>query len=85
MDYSGSGSGSGSDTMGSGSDTMGSGSDTMGSGSGSGSASEAMLADGTYLARLAMGDSTRTISPSALHSALIAYATLSLIISFRFL
>ncbi|KAG5526801.1 hypothetical protein RHGRI_032914 [Rhododendron griersonianum] len=79
------GSGSGSGTMGSGSGTTGSGSETMGSGSGSGSASEAMLADGTYLARLAMGDSTRTLSPSALHSALIAYATLSFIFSFLYL
>ncbi|KAF7126259.1 hypothetical protein RHSIM_Rhsim11G0191000 [Rhododendron simsii] len=79
------GSDSGSGTMGSGSGAMGSGSETMGSGSGSGSASEAMLSDGTYLARLAMGDSTRTLSPSALHSAVIAYATFFFIFSFLYL
>uniref|UniRef100_A0A5B7ASP3 Thaumatin-like protein 1b n=1 Tax=Davidia involucrata TaxID=16924 RepID=A0A5B7ASP3_DAVIN len=62
--------------------TDGSGSEMMGSGSGSGS--EAMLADGSWLAGLAMGDSTRTTSPSSLHFALTASATFSLILSFIF-
>ncbi|KAA8546094.1 hypothetical protein F0562_020455 [Nyssa sinensis] len=53
-------------------------------GSGSGSGSETMLADGSWLAGLAMGDSTRTLPP-ALHSGLIASATSSLIFSFLFL
>ncbi|CAL5341286.1 unnamed protein product [Camellia sinensis] len=74
--------GSGSETMdsGSGFGTMGSGSEIMGSGSGSGSGG-AMLADGSWLAGLAMGDSTRIHSPcAALHSALIASATFSFLL-----
>lgn len=56
-----------------GSDSSGSG--EMGSDSGSGS--QALLADGSYLAGLAMGDSSRSLSSSsryALGCALLAYA-----------
>ncbi|KAJ9189591.1 hypothetical protein P3X46_000865 [Hevea brasiliensis] len=62
-----SGSGSGLEYSGSGSD---SGSESI-SGSGTGSG-ETMLADGSWLAGLAMGDSHRTVSPIALKSALLA-------------
>ncbi|KAG6651596.1 hypothetical protein I3843_06G117600 [Carya illinoinensis] len=81
---SGSGSGEGSDTgsgSAEGSDT-GSGYSVSGSGSGSG---EATIADGSWLAGLAMGDSPRTLSPSTFQSALIAWATLSLTLSLQFL
>jgi hypothetical protein len=64
----------------------GSGYSVPGSGSGSGSGSgEAMLADGSWLAGLAMGDSSRTLSPSVLQSALISWATLSLTLSMLYL
>ncbi|KAJ7967181.1 Thaumatin [Quillaja saponaria] len=46
----------------------------LGSTSGSG---EAIMADGSYLAGLAMGDSPRTISVSTLYSSLMATATFS--------
>ncbi|XP_028113346.1 thaumatin-like protein 1 [Camellia sinensis] len=70
------------DGSGSGMTGSGSGSETMGSGSGSGSA---MLADGSWLAGLAMGDSTMTLSPSTLHSLLITSSTFSFILSFLYL
>ncbi|KAL6963726.1 Thaumatin-like protein 1 [Sarracenia purpurea var. burkii] len=74
------GSGSGSVSVGSGmgSEPMNSGSETTGSGSGTGSESEAMMGDASWLAGLAMGDSSRTLSPAAAasYSALIASATL---------
>ncbi|KAF3434682.1 hypothetical protein FNV43_RR21767 [Rhamnella rubrinervis] len=50
-----------------------SGSESGSTGSGSG---QTMLADGSWLAGLAMGDSPRTVSPSSLQSALIALAAL---------
>ena len=59
-----------------------------GSGSGSGSesgAGEAELADGSWLAGLAMGDSPRILSPSTLKSAVIALATLSISLSVIYL
>ncbi|KAL3515010.1 hypothetical protein ACH5RR_021912 [Cinchona calisaya] len=60
----------------------GSGSMVMGSGSESShTGSEAMLADGSYLAGLAMGDSTRTLSASVLHSAGL-FALAAFILSF---
>ncbi|KAM7479428.1 hypothetical protein LguiA_027641 [Lonicera macranthoides] len=72
----------GSGIMGSGSGTeTGSGSSNMGSGTGSGS--EALLADGSYLAGLAMGDSPRVLPPRALQSALISF--LLLVFSFVYL
>ncbi|KAJ4716007.1 Thaumatin [Melia azedarach] len=61
---------------------VGSGYPGSGSGSGSGSASgETMLADGSYLAGLAMGDSPRTALPSAG----LAFTALSLVFSFSYL
>ncbi|GAB4853187.1 Thaumatin-like protein 1 [Ancistrocladus abbreviatus] len=85
----GSGSESGSGSMyyeaGSGTDAgSGSGSESV-PGSQSGSQSEAMLADGSWLAGLAVGDSTKTVTPSTLQSALIVSTTLSLILSFIYL
>lgn len=78
----GSQSGSGYSASGSGSDS-GSGYSVSGSGSGS-EAGEAMMADGSWLAGLAMGDSPRTLSPSGLQSALLAWIiTLSLTLSLR--
>lgn len=74
---SGSESETGSGTMGSGS---GMGSSDMGSGTGSGS--EALLADGSYLAGLAMGESPRVLSPRALQSALLSFL---LVVVFYFL
>ncbi|XP_057496029.1 thaumatin-like protein 1 [Actinidia eriantha] len=59
-----------------------SGSETVYSGTGSGS--EAMLADGSWLAGLAMGNSAQTLSPTPLSSVLIASATLSFILSFLY-
>ncbi|PON90013.1 Thaumatin [Trema orientale] len=58
------------------------------SGTGSGSRTGSgpggnILADGSWLAGLAMGDSPRTVSPSTLHSALIAYAAFYVIFFFR--
>ncbi|GFY89862.1 pathogenesis-related thaumatin superfamily protein [Actinidia rufa] len=58
-----------------------SGSETVYSDTGSGS--EAMLADGSWLAGLAMGNSAQTLSPP-LSSVLIASATLSFILSFLY-
>ncbi|KAG7978193.1 hypothetical protein I3843_05G072000 [Carya illinoinensis] len=73
---SGSGSGSGSES--------GSGYSVPGSGSESGSgAGEALMTDGSWLAGLAMGDSSRTHSPSTVQSALIAFATLPLALAFH--
>uniref|UniRef100_A0A6M2EAT6 Uncharacterized protein n=1 Tax=Populus davidiana TaxID=266767 RepID=A0A6M2EAT6_9ROSI len=69
----GSGTGSGVEYTGS-----GSGIDS-GAGSGTGSGGETMLADGSWLAGLAMGDSYKTTSPSALQSAIMAFTTLVLI------
>jgi hypothetical protein len=69
----GSGTGSGLEYTGS-----GSGIDS-GAGSGTGSGGETMLADGSWLAGLAMGDSYKTASPSALQSAIMAFTTLVLI------
>lgn len=65
----GSGTGSGVEYTGSGS----------GIDSGTGSGGETMLADGSWLAGLAMGDSYKTASPSALQSAVMAFTTLVLI------
>lgn len=48
---------------------------------GSGGGSDAMLTDGSWLAGLAMGDSTRTRSFSVLHSLFIAFSSLFLLIS----
>ncbi|XP_059463086.1 thaumatin-like protein 1 isoform X2 [Corylus avellana] len=83
------GSGSEYSVPGTGYSVSGSGSGSVpGSQSGSGSESgsgEAMFADGSYLAGLAMGDSSRTLSPSALQSALISWATLSLTLSMLYL
>ncbi|XP_059647486.1 thaumatin-like protein 1 [Cornus florida] len=62
---------------------LGSGSDMTVSDSGSGS--EAILADGSWLAGLAMGHSTRALSATALHFALTASSTLSLILSLLYL
>ncbi|XP_027162720.1 thaumatin-like protein 1 [Coffea eugenioides] len=57
----------------------GSGSMVIDSGSESDTGSQAMLADGSYLAGLAMGGSTRTLAASVLHSGLLfAVAALSL-------
>ena len=57
----------------------GSGSMVIDSGSESDTGSQAMLADGSYLAGLAMGASTRTLAASVLHSGLLfAVAALSL-------
>lgn len=67
----GTGSGSGVDP---GLTYSGSGSGSTGSGSG-----QTMVADGSWLAGLAMGDSPRTVSPSSLQSALIALAALFII------
>ncbi|XP_057499986.1 thaumatin-like protein 1 [Actinidia eriantha] len=64
------------DGSGSGSMDSGTGSGTMGSGSGSGHG--AMLADGSYLAGLAMGDSTKNLTPAA-------FITLSFILSSLYL
>uniref|UniRef100_A0A5B7AS29 Thaumatin-like protein 1b n=1 Tax=Davidia involucrata TaxID=16924 RepID=A0A5B7AS29_DAVIN len=64
-------------------DGSGSGSGSERTGLGSGSGSETTLA-GSWLAGLAMGDSTRTVS-SALHSGLIAFVTFSLMFSFLYL
>ncbi|GAB4838502.1 Thaumatin-like protein 1 [Ancistrocladus abbreviatus] len=50
-------------------------------GSQSGSQSQAMLADGSWLAALAMGDSAKTVTPSALQSALILSTSFYLILS----
>lgn len=76
---SGSVAGSGITDSGSGSESV-SGAGIMG-GSGTGSGSEAMMADGSWLAGLAMGDSTRTLSlcGSVLQSVVIASTFLSLI------
>lgn len=73
---SGSGSGSGLEDSGSGS-YSGSGTYSgSGSGAGVGSGSgQTMLADGSWLAGLAMGDSHRTASPTALKSAVMALIT----------
>ncbi|XP_052191691.1 thaumatin-like protein 1 [Diospyros lotus] len=78
------GSVSGATIAGSGAGTVGDGSQTMGSsvGSGSGSVSQAELADGSWLAGLAMGDSATTRCP---FSAVVAAATLSFILSFVYL
>ncbi|KAJ6402957.1 hypothetical protein OIU84_014964 [Salix udensis] len=46
-----------------------------GAGSGTGAGGETMLADGSWLAGLAMGDSYKTTTPSALQSALMAFTT----------
>lgn len=75
---------------GSGSGYPGSGAGTgigTGTGTGSGSASgDAILADGSYLAGLAMGDSTRTASISALQISLLAFAAFSsFVFSFGYL
>lgn len=81
---SGTQSGSGYSVAGSGSGTgseYGLGYSVTGSGSGSGSGSEsgeAELADGSWLAGLAMGDSPRPVSPNTL---LLALATLSITLS----
>jgi hypothetical protein len=73
----GSGTGSGLEYTGSGSGIdSGAGS---GTGSGTGSGGETMLADGSWLAGLAMGDSYKTASPTALQSAIMAFTTLVLI------
>ncbi|KAG6777964.1 hypothetical protein POTOM_017807 [Populus tomentosa] len=69
----GSGTGSGLEYTGSGSVI------DSGAGSGTGSGGETMLADGSWLAGLAMGDSYKTASPSALQSAIMAFMTLVLI------
>ncbi|KAJ6310835.1 hypothetical protein OIU76_015533 [Salix suchowensis] len=65
----------------------GTGSDTAyGAGSGTGSGGATMLADGSWLAGLAMGDSYKTASPSALQSTMVAFTTsLVIIVSFHFL
>lgn len=75
LEYSGDGSGSGYPGSGTGS----------GIGTGTGSASkEAMLADGSYLAGLAMGDAKITASLSALQISLVAFAAFSsFVFSFR--
>lgn len=79
VEYSGDGSGSGYPGSGAGTGT--------GTVTGSGSASgDAMLADGSYLAGLAMGDSTRTASISALQISLVAFAAFSpFVFSFGYL
>ncbi|KAJ6896912.1 hypothetical protein NC651_022954 [Populus alba x Populus x berolinensis] len=46
-----------------------------GAGSGTGSGGETMLADGSWLAGLAMGDSYKTASPSAVQSTIMAFTT----------
>lgn len=64
--------------------SMDSGSGSVGSGSGSGSGTgSTMLADGSWLAGLAMGDSTKTAASPKY--ALIASATFYLILSFLYL
>ncbi|KAJ0077698.1 hypothetical protein Patl1_35565 [Pistacia atlantica] len=77
IEYSGNGYGSGY-TPGSG---AGTGSGYPGSGAGTGSGGSSVLADGTYLAGLAMGDSPRTASMSALQFAVVAFTALSLMCS----
>lgn len=79
VEYSGDGSGSGYPGSGAGTGT--------GTVTGSGSASgDAILADGSYLAGLAMGDSTRTASISALQISLLAFAAFSsFVFSFGYL
>ncbi|KAH9694766.1 hypothetical protein WN943_024125 [Citrus x changshan-huyou] len=79
LEYSADGSGSGYPGSGAGTGT--------GTVTGSGSASgDAMLADGSYLAGLAMGDSTRTASISALQISLVAFAAFSpFVFSFGYL
>lgn len=79
LEYSADGSGSGYPGSGAGTGT--------GTVTGSGSASgDAMLADGSYLAGLAMGDSTRTASISALQISLLAFAAFSsFVFSFGYL
>ncbi|KAK6946408.1 Thaumatin family, partial [Dillenia turbinata] len=79
------GSGSGSMVYGSSTGAVsesGAGTGTMGSGTetGSGSTSGVMFADGSWLAGLAMGDSTRIISPSLLQSAFMALFSILLCI-----
>ncbi|XP_031264549.1 thaumatin-like protein 1 isoform X2 [Pistacia vera] len=74
----GSGAGTGSGYPGSG---AGTGSGYPGSGAGTGSGGSSVLADGTYLAGLAMGDSPRTASMSALQFAVVAFTALSLMCS----
>ncbi|KAF8405390.1 hypothetical protein HHK36_010295 [Tetracentron sinense] len=53
-----------------------------GSGTGTGSVEGAMLADSSWLASLAIGHSSRTLSSSCFQTAFIAAATTSLIFSF---
>ncbi|KAJ0010985.1 hypothetical protein Pint_34349 [Pistacia integerrima] len=77
IEYSGNGYGSGY-TPGSG---AGTGSGYLGSGAGTGSGGSSVLADGTYLAGLAMGDSPRTASMSALQFTVVAFTALSLMCS----
>lgn len=79
LEYSADGSGSGYPGSGAGTGT--------GTVTGSGSASgDAILADGSYLAGLAMGDSTRTASISALQISLLAFAAFSsFVFSFGYL
>lgn len=79
LEYSADGSGSGYPGSGAGTGT--------GTVTGSGSASgDAILADGSYLAGLAMGDSTRTASISALQISLVAFAAFSsFVFSFGYL
>ncbi|GMH16373.1 hypothetical protein Nepgr_018214 [Nepenthes gracilis] len=57
----------------------GTSSSESGSNSQSGSKSAAMLSDGSWLADLAMGDATKSLTPSNLQSILIFSATLSLL------
>lgn len=80
MSVSGTGSDPGAMVSGSGSNSDTGSTETTGSGGGS----QTMLANGSWLAGLAMGDSTKTVSPSALCSLIVAYVTLSLSLSFVF-
>lgn len=75
------------DVSGSGSGLTGSssGSGSVDTGSGSGSGSGAMLADGSWLAGLAMGDSTRAASPSALQTGVIVSGAFYFILCFLYL
>lgn len=60
---------------------VGTGSGYLGSGGSTESGGGSVLADGSYLAGLAMGDSPRTASLSALQFAVVAFTSLSLMCS----
>ncbi|KAB2600749.1 thaumatin-like protein 1b [Pyrus ussuriensis x Pyrus communis] len=78
--YSDSGAGSGVAVSGSGTGVA------TGTGAGSGTgAGEAMLADGSWLAGLAMGDSPKTVPLPTLHSTLTISAVLCIVLSYLYL